>query len=543
MGIATSKHGQSTLRYILYSFAGVVVISIALIAGITVFTSRSQDRVAREESVHLTKSVLSAITRRLADQTLDYAYWDQTVNNLVTRVDLDWADKNIGVYMHKTFGITSSFVLDADNRPIYAMVDGERRMTDPLKIFQAGFGKLLERARSASLTAVPFPVTGFVKAGETVHIASVSLLAHTEKPIVTDSVLIFTKALDSPALAKMAMNYKLENLRIAAVGDVTLPAAVPMASSAGGTLGFLTWQPKTPGQDMLRWLFPFVVVVFLVFAGIAYIFFRKTQLITATLANSLTEVQAAQEKLQEAKEIAERANLAKSEFLASMSHELRTPLNSVIGFSSAMEEGVFGPLGHPNYEEYVGAIQLSGKHLLSLVNDILDIAKIEAGEMEYEDTDVDIRDIFQASAKIVAHRAEKEEVRLDLVIQENSPHMRGDSLRLKQILLNLLSNAIKFTPPKGRVRATAEVDGSNAVTWFVTDTGIGIAPEQLPRIMKPFEQIRGASSLSYEGTGLGLYLTKSLTEAHGGVLEIDSEVGKGTTVKVTFPPERTIFAT
>ena len=512
-----------------------------MVAGITIFTSRSQDQAARQESVHLTKAVLAAVTRRLADQTLDYAYWDQTVNNLITRVDLDWADKNIGIYMHKTFGIASSFVLNAGNRPVCAMIDGKRRTSDPLSMFQAGLDKLLERARAASLTAVPFPVTGFVKAGETIHIASISLLAHKEKPIVTDAILIFTKALDPAALVKMSSNYQLEGLRIAASDEALLPAVLPLTSAAGDRLGFLTWNPKTPGQEMLRWLIPFVVSIFLIFAGIAHIFFRKTQLITTTLSNNLAEIQAAQEALREAKETAEKANKAKSEFLANMSHELRTPLNSVIGFSSVMEEGIFGPLGHENYLEYVGAVQDSGKHLLNLVNDILDISKIEAGEMEFEETVVDVDDLIRASAKIVANSADKAEITLNIDVPENTPHLRGDDLRLKQILLNLLANAIKFTPAEGRVSVSACIDQSNAMTWRIIDTGVGISAKDLPRILKPFEQIRGAVAHTHEGTGLGLYLTKSLTEAHEGTLEIESEVGRGTTVIVRFPSERTIF--
>jgi len=292
---------------------------------------------------------------------------------------------------------------------------------------------------------------------------------------------------------------------------------------------------------MLRWLIPFVVSIFLIFAGIAHIFFRKTQLITTTLSNNLAEIQAAQEALREAKETAEKANKAKSEFLANMSHELRTPLNSVIGFSSVMEEGIFGPLGHENYLVYVGAVQDSGKHLLNLVNDILDISKIEAGEMEFEETVVDVDDLIRASAKIVANSADKAEITLNIDVPENTPHLRGDDLRLKQILLNLLANAIKFTPAEGRVSVSACIDQSNAMTWRIIDTGVGISAKDLPRILKPFEQIRGAVAHTHEGTGLGLYLTKSLTEAHGGTLEIESEVGRGTTVIVRFPSERTIF--
>ncbi len=258
------------------------------------------------------------------------------------------------------------------------------------------------------------------------------------------------------------------------------------------------------------------------------------------MGNNLTEIQATQEALREAKEAAEQASMAKSEFLANMSHELRTPLNAVIGFSSAMEEEVFGPLGHANYREYVGAVKDSGMHLLNLVNDILDMAKIEAGEMEFDELAVDIHDVIHTSARIVANSAIQGNVTLDLDIPENPPQLRGDSLRLKQILLNLLTNAIKFTPPEGRVSVSTSVDQSNAMTWRIVDTGVGISSKDLPRILLPFEQIRGAVAHTHEGTGLGLCLTKSLIEAHGGTLEIESEVGKGTTVTVKFPSERTI---
>jgi two-component system cell cycle sensor histidine kinase PleC len=139
-----------------------------------------------------------------------------------------------------------------------------------------------------------------------------------------------------------------------------------------------------------------------------------------------------------------------------------------------------------------------------------------------------------------APRADQGEIIMDMDIPENSPHLRGDSLRLKQILLNLLTNAIKFTPPKGKVSMSASVDASNAMKWQIMDTGVGIRANDLSRIMQPFEQVRGTVAHTHEGTGLGLYLTKSLAEAHGGTLEIESVVGKGTTVKVCFPPERTV---
>ena len=241
-----------------------------------------------------------------------------------------------------------------------------------------------------------------------------------------------------------------------------------------------------------------------------------------------------------AKETAELANRSKSEVLAHMSHEVRTPLNSVIGFSEMLEKEIFGSLGDAKYQEYAKDIHASGTHLLNLISDILDISKIEAGELDFTEVSVDVGEIIVSSTRMVADRVERGGITLGLEVPQSLPRLRGDALRLKQILLNLLSNAIKFTPPDGQVTIEAKVDGSNAMVWKVVDTGVGIAATNLSRVLHPFEQVRDNAALAHEGTGLGLYLTNALTELHDGTLEIESEVGKGTTVTVRFPPERTI---
>ncbi len=259
---------------------------------------------------------------------------------------------------------------------------------------------------------------------------------------------------------------------------------------------------------------------------------------TIIVITDITERKRFEQELSQAKEMAEYANRTKSEFLAHMSHELRTPLNSVIGFAQMLEQQPFGPLGHANYQGYANNINTSGSHLLSLISDILDISKIKAGEIIIAETDVDVGEIIGASIKMVTERADRSGITLRSATSQNISQLRGDELRLKQILLNLLSNAIKFTPEGGTVSVEAHVNGGNAMVWKVVDTGVGIAADDLPRVLKPFEQIRDDITIAHEGTGLGLYLTKSLTEKHGGSLDIESEVGKGTTVTITFPPER-----
>ena len=240
------------------------------------------------------------------------------------------------------------------------------------------------------------------------------------------------------------------------------------------------------------------------------------------------------EKHQQASETAESASRAKSEFLANMSHELRTPLNAIIGFSEIMEREMFGPLGHARYKEYSGDILSSGQHLLALINDILDMSKIEAGKLTLRPEALELPEIIEDVVRLIRTRAEAGGLILALDIPE-LPAVEADYRALKQILLNLLTNAVKFTPRGGRVEVAAKARIDGRVQVSVTDTGIGIAEADLARLAKPFEQIESQHAKTQQGTGLGLALTKSLVEGHGGALEIKSRSGIGTTVSFSLP--------
>ena len=234
-----------------------------------------------------------------------------------------------------------------------------------------------------------------------------------------------------------------------------------------------------------------------------------------------------------AKKTAEEANRTKSAFLANMSHELRTPLNAIIGFSDAIKQQLFGPLGNNRYLEYVNDIYASGSHLLSLINDILDMSKIEAGKYEIRTEPIDAAEVADASVRFVRVRAEEAGVELE-VDAPAGVTVHADLRALKQILLNLLTNAIKFTPKGGRVGLTVR-DARDWIEFVVVDTGIGIPAKDLPRLGHRFEQVDNALTRRKEGTGLGLALCRSLAELHSGELRIDSEVGKGTVVIVRLP--------
>ena len=242
------------------------------------------------------------------------------------------------------------------------------------------------------------------------------------------------------------------------------------------------------------------------------------------------------EKYAAEKTRAETANRSKSEFLANMSHELRTPLNAIIGFSEIMETGLFGDLGSPKYKEYAADIHASGAHLLELINDILDMSKIEAGRMTLETQRLPLSEVVEESLRLVSGRAEVASVK---IVDELGamPPVDADKRAVKQVLLNLLSNAIKFTPAGGSIYLRGQADGGMA-TIAVEDTGIGIPASALPKIGRPFEQVESHHAKSHKGTGLGLALSRSLVELHGGTLTIESTEGVGTKVSFTLPLAR-----
>ena len=251
------------------------------------------------------------------------------------------------------------------------------------------------------------------------------------------------------------------------------------------------------------------------------------------LKRSQGELAELAEKYSQEKNRAEEANKAKSKFLANMSHELRTPLNAIIGFSEIMGSGMFGVLGSDKYQEYCHDILTSGKYLLEVINDILDMSKIEAGRMKLDMEPLDLSKILAESLRVVSGRAEDKHLALDADIESGIPAV-ADRRALKQIFVNLLSNAVKFTPDDGRVTVRSRVL-SDSIVLMIADTGIGIASDSLQRLGKPFEQVESQLTKTYQGSGLGLAISRSLTNLHGGSMRLRSRLGTGTVVRITLP--------
>jgi signal transduction histidine kinase len=240
-----------------------------------------------------------------------------------------------------------------------------------------------------------------------------------------------------------------------------------------------------------------------------------------------------------AKRSAEEANRAKSEFLANMSHELRTPLNAIIGFSSIIRNEMLGKVNVPRYREYAGDIHSSGEHLLAIINDILDLSKVEAGKYELAEQDFDADEIMTAALRLVREKGERGNIDLKVEPPAELVQLSADRRALLQVLINLLANALKFTV-KGSIVLSGELTGDGGFVYTVADTGIGMTPAQIEIALQPFGQIQNALTRAQSGTGLGLPLSDRMVRLHGGRLEIRSTPGQGTRVSVYLPPSRVV---
>ncbi|OAN53151.1 PAS domain-containing sensor histidine kinase [Paramagnetospirillum marisnigri] len=254
------------------------------------------------------------------------------------------------------------------------------------------------------------------------------------------------------------------------------------------------------------------------------------------IAHEVTHRRKAEERLREASVMAESANRTKTEFLAAMSHELRTPLNAIIGFSEIIMREMFGPLSD-RYRAYGQDINAAGQHLLAMINDILDISRIEIGAFSLSLETIEPASLAESALRLISTRAEQGSIQLLSKIPKNLPMLRVDIRRTKQILLNLLGNAVKFTPAGGRVSLSARLEPDGGLAFLVSDTGIGMAPDDIAVALAPFGQVDSGLDRRFEGVGLGLPLSKSLVELHGGSLVLESVPGQGTTVTVRFPPQ------
>ncbi|RMF12066.1 MAG: PAS domain S-box protein [Alphaproteobacteria bacterium] len=253
------------------------------------------------------------------------------------------------------------------------------------------------------------------------------------------------------------------------------------------------------------------------------------------IARDISEEKRREAELRTSRDAAELANRSKSEFLANMSHELRTPLNAILGFSEIIRAETLGPIGDPRYKEYAADIHRSGSHLLEIINDILDLSKVEAGRLEIHPEKMEVGEVVDQCVRLVRERARRAGISLSVAVEPMDLEVAADRRLVKQILLNLLSNAIKFTPEGGKVTIRARRTPDGSCLLCVADTGIGMSPGEIRKAMVPFGQVDSVFTRRHEGTGLGLPLVQAFVQAHGGTLKLESEKGRGTRADVILP--------
>jgi len=344
-------------------------------------------------------------------------------------------------------------------------------------------------------------------------------------------------------------------MAVAIYSNAPTDSFVPIiiAGLAGGIASGYT--AHVPVVDAFVWpvVAPLIVVTFAagdpahIALGVLYLAFafnlslmaRRSFASLIALIRNKAEKEKLVSRLFEANRRAESALRAKSEFLANMSHELRTPLNAVIGFSEIISGEVLGPIGNEKYLEYARDMNASGRHLLELINDILDLTKITAEKLDLADDVVNVGELIDSCVRMVARRAAAQNINLVRVVAPEVNCVRGDERRLRQVVLNLLTNSVKFTPSGGSIAVRASVEHGRMIIE-VRDTGVGISEADLPMVLEPFGQVDNAFNRSGGGTGLGLPLTKKLVELHGGIFVIESVPNQGTVVRVILPPDRVV---
>ncbi len=463
-----------------------------------------------------------------ATMLLDYTEWSDAFTKLTIENDMEWFSYSIG----------GANLL---NRKIHGMAfiknDGtlvDQHIRDDNIVFsisQEAIKRDFEFIRQEILdnTALDAkPISFFLNNNGTPTLFSFSPVTHPDSTVYADfsmdqrDFLVFWTALTPEILSQASETLKLKNLIIT---SKLTPYNLLLKDSIGNDIASLEWALQEEENNPLALsLYTSLAMFSLLLLGGYFSYGRIFDLIS---------------ELDQARKHAESDDKIKSEFLATMSHELRTPLNSIIGFSDILLSGTKDTL-NDKQSEYVGHIQSSGTHLLNIINEILDMSKIEAGKFELHEVEINLKHTFNQSLIYVEKAAKDKDITLVKKIPNILNEFVGDEKVMRQIMLNLLSNAIKFTPEGGQVTVSCSVTKTGSMEINVEDNGIGISPEKLKFITEPYQQDQEHKTRSHQGTGLGLAISKAFVELHEGIMDIKSELNKGTRVTLTFPPSRVL---
>jgi len=540
---------RAAVRHVITPISILGVAVVALILLLVAIAADSQNRLATRSAQHLASSALRVESEQLGGVIRDYTFWNDAVKNLAVGLDPVWADDNVGAWANDSLGMDATLVLHTgDLRLIFGSVDGRTQDDGLVSRFSPELAQIVSGARD--VVGMPGEVPGvaftYLEFDGTPAMAGAAILKwEDDRPLpLRDGApvaLVFVRRIDEGMLERFGELYLLPGMKLAPT-SAEMADSIALRSVADRVVARVAWTGNRPGTTLVRELaFPLLGIAILAVALMALIV-RRARQSTEELARSHDQLeaktralQASTAALQEALAEAARANAAKSDFLARMSHELRTPLNAILGFSEIISMEMYGAHSDSRYRDYGRMIHESGDHLRSLINDILDLAKIEAGRFELAEGPTNLGPIVEQCLGLLAPRIEAK--RLRATYRPTTVRLIADSRAIKQILLNLLSNAVKFTGDGGEIAVSVSEDPSEIVL-SVSDTGCGMTRQELERVFQMFGQARVNLSRDAEGSGLGLNIAKGLVEMHGGTLTVESEVGVGTTATVRLSSAR-----
>ncbi len=528
---ASNRERRRLLLDVLLPVAALILLG----AAVNVFLINRAGQTLDTEAARTQKQIVSSMAKRLLiklDRFVgDFALWDEfyTYSDAENYPD-DWRDANMGPYIADAFDASGAWVLTEDNRLIYSWSEDSAK--DAEAIYHSGpdLQRLADAARNLpDREGSSNPVSAFIVENGTVHIAAAAVITPVTSadmlaiPNKKRNVFIVMSDLDATGYQELAEDFELSGLRFSLEKPTGGLASVPLLDVDKKVIGYLAWEVDSRFGTFMDGYGPAALALLLAIGCIVGVLgLRWTR--TIDRLQSVTV----------AADAAQSASHAKSAFIANMSHELRTPLNAIIGFGEVMEMESYGPLGNDKYREYASDVVTSGRHLLSVINDVLSVARIEAGQHTFDIDTCDVAEIAEEAMRMVRQDAEDRGVTLN--VATNEMPVLADARALRQIMLNLLSNAVKFTNEGGKIGVSwTERRMDNTVEIAVTDTGVGIPADKIPLLGTPFFQVSDVLSRNHAGMGLGLSIVTSMAKGMGGSVNIHSVVNAGTTVRVRLP--------
>lgn len=510
----------------------VIIMAFICLSGFTyviVSTSAKSDETSLMAEKLLIRSSVEGIANNLAALTESSSWWTAAYENVVENFDPEWIEDNIdagqesGFLSNNNLDILGELIFDVDNKLIYSFEHFEFNNADNLLV--SGLGDLFETL-TVDDNITPNTLAAVQVVDNRIFILGISLIqqstvtetSNIKIPEERRPILLFISELDEDSLSSIGQNIAINNLHLDTVVEDYEASISVDQNIIDNVLGdtesiYLVWTPQAPGSKMVDSILIPGIILFTLLIVSWLFFYRNASKIVGNL---------------------NAANKTKSDFLANMSHEIRTPLNAIIGFTEILHLELFGKIGSAKNKEYVSLVEKSSKHLLSLINDILDLSKVEAGHMIVETEEFETRKEINHCVGTLNSLAEKKG--LSIVAQLESLVLISDLKLFHQMILNLLSNAIKITPKSGKIMLKNKTI-SNYVVVEITDTGVGMDDNEIAIALSQFGQVQSIYSRDHTGTGLGLPLVAKFIESVGGYMKISSKKEIGTTVQLFFPSD------